>query len=80
MAEVAQPPQIPGQTFVPPNAPPTSMEIDGVAPPVPVAVVPPAPAVDPVTGLPLDASETLYIQNLNEKIKIERTHVVLYFG
>ncbi|QRW04206.1 RNA recognition motif protein [Ceratobasidium sp. AG-Ba] len=72
MAEVAQPPQIPGQTFVPPNVPPNSMEIDGAAPPVPVAVVPPAPAIDPVTGLPLDASETLYIQNLNEKIKIEQ--------
>ncbi|KAG8684516.1 hypothetical protein FRC09_015336, partial [Ceratobasidium sp. 395] len=70
MAEVAQPPQIPGQTFVPPTAQPNAMEVDVAAPPAPVAV-PVVPAVDPITGLPLDASETLYIQNLNEKIKIE---------
>ncbi|KAG9104652.1 hypothetical protein FRC06_000416 [Ceratobasidium sp. 370] len=71
MAEVVQPPQIPGQTFVPPPAQPNAMEVDGVAQPAPAAVAS-APAVDPVTGLPLEASETLYIQNLNEKIKIEQ--------
>ncbi|KAG8684520.1 hypothetical protein FRC09_015334, partial [Ceratobasidium sp. 395] len=70
MAEVAQPPQIPGQTFVPPMAQPNAMEVDSAAPPAPVAVAA-VPAIDPITGLPLDASETLYIQNLNEKIKIE---------
>jgi RNA recognition motif-containing protein len=71
MAEVAPPPQIPGQTFIPATAQPNAMEVDGVAPPAPGAAAP-VPAVDPVTGLPLDASETLYIQNLNEKIKIEQ--------
>ncbi|KAG8737416.1 hypothetical protein FRC10_008195 [Ceratobasidium sp. 414] len=69
MAEVAPPPQIPGQTFIPPTAQPNAMEVDGVAAPAAAA---PVPAMDPVTGLPLEASETLYIQNLNEKINIEQ--------
>lgn len=68
MTEVAKPPVIPGQTFVP-SAQPNTMEVDGGAQ-TPVAPVP--PTVIPETGLPPEASETLYIQNLNEKVKIER--------
>ncbi|CAE6537079.1 unnamed protein product [Rhizoctonia solani] len=67
MAEIAQPPAIPGQTFVPPNGPPNPMEIDGAVTQAPVP-----PAIVPETGLPVDATETLYIQNLNEKVKIEQ--------
>ncbi|CAE6411210.1 unnamed protein product [Rhizoctonia solani] len=69
MAEIVQPPVIPGQTFVPPSGPPNPMEIDGV---VAQAPAPAPPAIVPETGLPVDASETLYIQNLNEKVKIEQ--------
>ncbi|CAE6408647.1 unnamed protein product [Rhizoctonia solani] len=69
MAEIAQAPVIPGQTFVPPSGPPNSMEIDGVVVQAPAPV---APAIVLETGLPVDASETLYIQNLNEKVKIEQ--------
>ncbi|KAJ1307900.1 hypothetical protein OPQ81_001978 [Rhizoctonia solani] len=69
MAEIAQPPVIPGQTFVTPNGPPNPMEIDGAAAQAPAPV---QPAIVPETGLPVDASETLYIQNLNEKVKIEQ--------
>ncbi|CUA74134.1 U1 small nuclear ribonucleoprotein usp102 [Rhizoctonia solani] len=69
MAEIAPPPVIPGQTFVPPNAPPNLMEIDGAVAQIPAPV---QPAIVPETGLPVEASETLYIQNLNEKVKIEQ--------
>jgi hypothetical protein len=69
MAEIAQPPVIPGQTFVPPSGPPNSMEIDGAVAQAPAPV---PPAIAPETGLPVEPSETLYIQNLNEKVKIER--------
>lgn len=72
MADVAQAPQIPGQTFVPPTAQPNAMEVDGAPPAVP-AVAPPAPVPEVV-----EASETLYIQNLNEKIKIERTYFMTF--
>lgn len=66
MAEITQPPVIPGQTFVPPNAPPNPMEVDGAVAQAPAPV---PPAVVPET---VEPSETLYIQNLNEKVKIER--------
>ena len=71
MADVAQAPQIPGQTFVPPAAQPNAMDVDGVLPSAP-APVPPAPVPEVV-----EASETLYIQNLNEKIKIERAYLMI---
>lgn len=71
MADVAQAPQIPGQTFVPPAGQPNAMDVDGAPP----AVVAPAPAPVPEV---VEASETLYIQNLNEKIKIERGYFMLF--
>ncbi|CAE6525388.1 unnamed protein product [Rhizoctonia solani] len=67
MAEIAPAPVIPGQTFVSPNAPPNPMDVDGAVAPAPVQ-----PALVPETGLLVEASETLYIQNLNEKVKIEQ--------
>ncbi|KAF8606481.1 RNA-binding domain-containing protein [Ceratobasidium sp. AG-I] len=66
MADVAQAPQIPGQTFVPPTGQPNAMDVDG-APAAAPTPAPPAPVPEVV-----EASETLYIQNLNEKIKIEQ--------
>jgi hypothetical protein len=72
MAEAAQPPAIPGQTFVPPPSQPNPMEVDGAV----VPAVPAQTAIVPETGLPVDASETLYIQNLNEKVKIERKYLI----
>ncbi|KDN48582.1 hypothetical protein RSAG8_02569, partial [Rhizoctonia solani AG-8 WAC10335] len=66
MAEIAQPPAIPGQTFVSPNGPPNPMEVDGAVPPAPAPV---QPAIVPET---VEVSETLYIQNLNEKVNLEQ--------
>lgn len=74
MADVAQAPQIPGQTFVPPAGQPNAMEVDGAPPAVP-AVAPPAPVPEVV-----EPSETLYIQNLNEKIGIERACFTIFSG
>ncbi|CAE7209064.1 unnamed protein product [Rhizoctonia solani] len=67
MADIVPPPVIPGQTFVSPNAPPNPMELDAA---VTQAQPPAQPAIVPEE--PVEASETLYIQNLNEKVKIEQ--------
>ncbi|CAE6447013.1 unnamed protein product [Rhizoctonia solani] len=74
MAEIAQAPIIPGQTFVPPNGPPNPMEVDGAAAQAPAPV---QPAIVPETVVPVEPSETLYIQNLNEKVKIEQMKATL---
>ena len=67
MAEIAVPPPLNGAPLAAaPIAPIDGQAGDPIAAPVPVAATE-TPAVPPVEEY---ASETLYIQNLNEKVKI----------
>ena len=54
-------------------APSMAMEVDGL-PQIPIegapGVAPPVPAQPEAPAVPEHVSETLYIQNLNEKIRI----------